>query len=154
MDDAVASELPYITGLRFHHLGLAVRQPERATRFLHALGYQLGEEVFDPLQNVKLAMAIHDNMPDVELIYPSGSGTGPLDLLLSAHTNGLVYHICYETDDLAKSLLAFKNSGAARLACILPPKSAVLFGGDPVSFYMVSGVGLIEIIDRNPSNGA
>ena len=31
-----------------------------------------------------------------------------------------------------------------------PPKEAVLFGGKRVSFYLVEGVGLIEIIDEGP----
>jgi hypothetical protein len=30
------------------------------------------------------------------------------------------------------------------------PKEAVLFGGKHVSFYLVEGVGLIEIIDVRP----
>ncbi|OCJ12453.1 hypothetical protein A6U86_05365 [Rhizobium sp. AC27/96] len=140
--------LPDSCGLRFHHFGLAVRQPDQAVRFLTALNYQLGEAVFDPLQNVMLAMGTHINMPDVELIYPADSGSGPIGRLLASHKDGLIYHLCYETDDLEESLSAFKNGGSARVACVVPPKPAVLFGGKPVSFYMVSGVGLIEIIDN------
>jgi hypothetical protein len=31
---------------------------------------------------------------------------------------------------------------------ISPPTEAILFGGKRVSFYLVEGVGLIEIIDQ------
>lgn len=135
-------------GLRFHHFGLAVRQPDQAIQFLQALGYQVGEVVFDPLQNVNLAMGSHESMPNVELIYPAGNGGGPIDRLLATHKDGLIYHLCYETDDWEASLVVLKRNGIARLACLVPPKPAVLFGGKLVSFYIVSGVGLVEIIDN------
>lgn len=134
-------------GLRFHHLGLAVKMPEQSIRFLEALGYTIGPHVSDPLQNVNLIMCSHQTMPDVEIIFP-GIGPGPVDRLLQQHSDGLVYHMCYECDNLAATMASVKESGAFRLACISPPKPAVLFDGKPVSFYIVTGVGLIEIIDN------
>ena len=70
-------------GLAFHHLGLAVKDPEAAAHFLTGLGYRIGPTIFDPLQNVHLAMCAHDQMPDVEIISPA-DGPGPLDKLLSS----------------------------------------------------------------------
>ena len=134
-------------GLRFHHLGLAVREPAKATNFLVALGYRIGERVFDPHQNVNLIMCDHDAMPAVEIICP-GDTPGPVDKLTDKHRDGLVYHMCFETDSLASTLAAIKEKSAFWMVCAQPPKPAVLFGGKPVSFYVVSGVGLIEIIDN------
>jgi methylmalonyl-CoA/ethylmalonyl-CoA epimerase len=134
-------------GLRFHHLGLAVRDPEPAAHFLATLGYQIGRMMFDPLQNVNLGMCTHDQMPDVEIICPA-EGQGPLDKLLAVQKEGLVYHICYVSKDLARSLEAIESDENVRLYIISPPKAAVLFGGKRVSFYLVDGMGLIEIIDE------
>ena len=142
----VNSVNPY--GLSFHHLGLAVKEPTRAERFLRQLGYEVEAFTFDPLQNVHLAMCYHGQMPSVEIIYP-GSGAGPLDRLLAERREGLVYHICYVTNDLDATLEAIESEAEFRLMCVSDPTPAVLFDGRPVSFYVVSGIGLIEIIEQS-----
>jgi methylmalonyl-CoA/ethylmalonyl-CoA epimerase len=136
-------------GLAFHHLGLAAKDPEAAAHFLTGLGYRIGQTIYDPLQNVRLAMCAHDQMPDVEIIAPA-DGPGPLDKLLAAQKEGLVYHMCYTSSDLDRTLEALEQDGQFAAYSISPPKEAVLFGGKRVSFYLVEGVGLIEIIDEAP----
>jgi methylmalonyl-CoA/ethylmalonyl-CoA epimerase len=133
-------------GLYFHHLGLAVESPHTAMILLEGLGYKTGRAIFDPQQNVNLLLCEHAAMPSIELIYPA-EGKGPLDRLLKQHRDGLVYHICYATHDLSASLRAMDKENDLRVLCVSPPKPAILFGGKPVSFYIVSNVGLIEIID-------
>lgn len=134
-------------GLAFHHLGLAVKDPLAAAHFLRGLGYQIGPTILDPLQNVHLAMGVHDEMPDVEIISPA-EGEGPLDKLLAAHRDGLVYHMCYTCADLDCSLDALEGDEGVKVRSIAPPTEAILFGGKRVSFYLVEGVGLIEIIEE------
>jgi methylmalonyl-CoA/ethylmalonyl-CoA epimerase len=133
-------------GLNFHHLGLAVQQPKSAITFLKGLNYNIGETVFDPLQNVHLLMCNHSVMPSVEIIYPA-EGKGPLDRLLRSHKDGLVYHMCYTTQNLEFTLTAIEDTKDLRIFCVSPPKAAVLFNGNRVSFYMVADLGLIEIIE-------
>jgi len=134
-----------IPHLKFHHFGLAVRKPEPARIYLSSLGYQIGETVFDPGQNVHLAICMHESEPAVEIIWP-GNSEGPLDKLIRRHTSGVVYHICYVADDLAAALAGFEEAGI-QVICVSPPKPAPLFGGHPVSFYNVIGIGLIEILE-------
>ena len=131
-------------GLRFHHFGLAVKDPALATAYLTGLGYRCGGAVYDPLQNVRLVMGEHDQMPAVEVIYPAET-KGPLDSILVKRPEGIVYHLCYESVDLRASLSAFQKAGL-RVIEVSPPKPALLFGGQMVSFYLVAGIGLIEII--------
>ncbi|HWB47777.1 MAG TPA: VOC family protein [Stellaceae bacterium] len=133
-------------GLRFHHLGLAVRRPRDATRFLTALGYDIPEPVFDPAQNVHLILCRHRGaMPDVEIIYPADSRS-PADAWIKLHPDGLVYHMCYVAADIAAALTALEDNGM-RAVCMAPPTPAVLFGGCPVAFYNIVGMGLCEIIE-------
>jgi catechol 2,3-dioxygenase-like lactoylglutathione lyase family enzyme len=132
-------------GLTFHHFGLAVRRAQEAITFLTALGYRLGPPVFDPLQNINLIMGEHDSHPGVEIIYP-GTEPGPVDKLIERHASGIIYHLCYVTENLENSLKHFEDAGLKPL-CISPPKPAVLFGGRKVSFYNIKGVGLIEILE-------
>ena len=131
--------------LTFHHFGLAVRTPEPARLHLQGLGYRLGPAVYDPNQNVHLIMGEHDTQPGVEIIYP-GPGPGPVDLLVQRHESGIIYHLCYETPDLARTLEQWNQLGV-RIDCVSPPKPAPLFGGRLVSFYRVKGLGLIEILE-------
>lgn len=130
--------------LQFHHFGLAVRRPDEARVFVSALGYRMGEAVFDPAQNVHLQLCSHETHPAMEIIWP-GDARGPIEKLTERHA-GIIYHVCYETDNLAAALARF-DGAKLRVVCISPPTSAPLFGGRKVSFYNVVGIGLIEILE-------
>ena len=131
--------------LQFHHFGLAVRRPDEARIFVSSLGYRLGDYVFDPAQNVHLQMCHHAGHPDVEIICP-GDTPGPVDRLVQRRPAGIVYHLCYVTDDLTATLAGFEAAGLQPI-CISPPTPAPLFQGRKVSFYNVTGIGLIEILE-------
>jgi methylmalonyl-CoA/ethylmalonyl-CoA epimerase len=139
---SAASSLPHLV---FHHFGLAVRRPDEAKAFLSLLGYRIGEPVFDSAQNVHLLMGTHATEPAVEIIWP-GDSHGPVTGLIDRHTSGIIYHVCYETDDLTAALAGCESAGL-RPRCVSPPKPAPLFGGRPVSFYNVIGLGLVEILE-------
>jgi hypothetical protein len=130
-------------GLKFHHLGLAVKYPQKATAFLRDLGYEIGDEVYDELQNVNLMMCCSATMPDIEVIYPSTTA-GPLDALLRDHSE-IIYHLCYCTVDLRNTLKLIRENH--RVITISSPKPAILFQGLEVSFYKVQGFGVIEVIE-------
>jgi catechol 2,3-dioxygenase-like lactoylglutathione lyase family enzyme len=133
--------------LTFHHLGLAVRRPDRAFAFLAALGYREGEGVYDPLQSVNLAMRYHPAMPAVEVIWP-GDGPSPVDSIIR-QDRALIYHLCFASDDARQALDDLAAAGHQVIE-IAPPTEAVLFGGLPVSFHNVLGFGMIEIIHGRP----
>jgi catechol 2,3-dioxygenase-like lactoylglutathione lyase family enzyme len=141
----VAAEPPTAFGLSFHHLGLAVPRPDEAVTFLSGLGYEIGEHVFDPEQNVNLALCRRPDMPAVEIIWP-GNGPGPIDKYVARHAGGIVYHACFTTSDLAASIAAME-AAKLRLICVSPPRPAVLFDGRAVSFHAIVGMGLIEILE-------
>jgi hypothetical protein len=84
-------------------------------------------------------------MPAVELAFPAES-PGPLDGILIGRTE-LIYHLCFENDSEVRSVAAMKESGH-RIVCVSPQKPAILFGGRLVSFFLVRGFGLIEVVER------
>jgi len=131
--------------LKFHHFGVAVQNPTDAFKLAGALGYIVGPAVFDPVQNVQLALCSHEAHPTLELIWP-GPGKGPIDALIRRQDSGIVYHICYETCDLNSVLGKFHALGL-ETTCVSMRTPAPLFSGRNVSFYEVSGMGLIEILE-------
>jgi catechol 2,3-dioxygenase-like lactoylglutathione lyase family enzyme len=133
-------------GLTFHHLGLAVPDPAAASTFLTAQGYRKGPEVFDPLQSANLSMWHHHDAPDIEVICPAVPNEGAVATILAVRPDGLVYHLCYTTDNLDASLDQIEQAGLRPFE-ICPPKPAVLFGGEQVCFCLILGFGLIEMIE-------
>jgi hypothetical protein len=131
-------------GLVFDHFGLATREAEKTLAFLRGLGYRTPQSLYDPLQRVNLALCEHPTMPAVEVIFAADEA-GPLDVVLALQPQS-IYHLCFRSRDLAASLAAIKTAGHRTLV-VSPPKPAVLFDYRPVSFYMVRGFGLIEIIE-------
>ncbi len=129
---------------KFEHLGLAVRRPRDALTMLAALGYAIGEEVFDPLQNVRLVLCTHPEKPDVEVIAP-GDGANPLEGILKVK-DALAYHCCYRVESAASTIAGLESAGV-RIMEVLPPTPATLFPGHRVSFYTAVGFGLFELLE-------
>ena len=137
------TDLNAALGLTFHHLGLAVHTPGDAFKYLAALGYREGEQCFDPVQKVNLAMRHHPSMPDVEVIWP-GDGPSPIDRILKGR-DSMIYHLCYRVQDVAAALAGLEAAGL-QVFPLGQAEPATLFGGQLISFYMVSGIGVIELI--------
>ncbi len=133
-------------GLVFHHFGLAVQNISVAIKLLNGLGYECGEEIHDPLQEVILVWCSHNAMPAIELV-GSTELPGPLDNILK-HNSESIYHICYSSSNIDASIGAIKADGI-RVLLVVEPKPAVLFGGCPVGFYQLRGLGLIEIVEES-----
>ncbi len=132
-------------GLTFHHFGLAVSSVPAARKVLEGMGYECGDEVYDPLQEVILVWCDHGAMPAVELVAPTDQ-PGPLDNIVTQNSAS-VYHLCYSATDIDATVAAIKDSGI-RVLPVAAPKPAVLFGGKKVGFYQVKGFGLIEIVEE------
>ena len=131
--------------LIFHHLGLAVENDKQAIIFLRGMGYETGEIIYDPEQNVHLRFCTAPGLPSFELIMP-GIGNGPLTPIFKRH-NELIYHPCYQVEDLGASLKSIEDAGL-RVLTISQPKPSILFGGRRVSFYRIFGFGMIELLER------
>lgn len=131
-------------GLNFDHFGLATRDADKTLDFLRGLGYRTPETIHDPLQAVNLVLCKHATMPAVEVIF-AAEEDGPLETILAQQPQAM-YHLCFRSRDVAASLMVMKTAGH-RTRVVVPPKPAVLFDLLPVSFYLVGGFGLIEIIE-------
>ncbi|MFN8257516.1 MAG: VOC family protein [Bacteroidales bacterium] len=131
--------------IKFHHLAIAVRSFEKSIVFYKTLGYNCSEIVIDSIQNVNLVFCKAVNFPNIELVSPINEKSPVYSILKGKDTQ--IYHQCYQTTDLKKAIDLLKNNN--KILCISPPKPAILFQNRRVSFYNVSNVGLIEILETD-----
>ena len=133
-----------MNNIKFHHFGLVVKKFQKALLFYENLGYQCTDPIFDPLQNVELILCSSEEYPAVELVKPINDKS-PVSNYLSK-INEMIYHTCYEMDDIEKDVgLLFSDN---RAICASKPKPAILFNNRLVAFYYVNDVGLIEVLQR------
>jgi hypothetical protein len=132
--------------LKFNHLGLAVKNDKQTLIMLTAMGYKIGERIFDSIQNVYVRLCTSENKPNIEIVQQGDSDKSPIDNILSKYDE-LIYHTCYEVDDLSNVLSKISEYG---LKCITlsDRKPAKLFNGRHVSFYKIFGFGIIELLEK------
>lgn len=135
-----------LAGLSFHHMGLAVKQDADAVKMLRALGYAIGDEVYEPSFNIHARLCTAANQPTIEVVRPAETGKGPLDGIVGKY-NELIYHTCYETRDLDGTLAQIEKLGL-RCQPLGGRQKSLLLGGAYVSFYKIYGWGMIELMER------
>ena len=133
--------------LVFHHVGLLTGQPEVACARLQMLGYDCGEPVYDPLQDVVLCMCDGPaGAPRMELVTPRPSNLSLSRLLRRKDDYG--YHVCYSSPSISEGLAALGDDTLGRIVEVMAPKPAILFGGARVAFFSVPGLGLVELLEQ------
>jgi len=132
-------------GLTFHHLGLATFNSNKTIEFVSGLGYSIGETIYDQNQKIDLTLCTSQKMPDIEIVAKKDNN-GPLEAILKKDVEH-IYHTCYETTNLEQSLDAIKTNN--RVILVTKPTIAQLFLPKYVSFYLINGFGLIELLSSS-----
>jgi len=98
------------TGVRIHHVGIAVRSLEEAANRLGGLlGLQRGASYDLPEFGVK-ALFLPVGEGNLELLEPLGTGSSVASFL-EKRGEGM-HHICFEVDDIERALADFAAQGA------------------------------------------
>jgi methylmalonyl-CoA/ethylmalonyl-CoA epimerase len=128
-----------IEDLSFHHIGVACRDLSKNEGAYSALGYARVSEFEDPGLGVR-GVILEGRGPRLELIadLPGERVVAPWLVHDAA-----MYHLAYETANLAASLVAASDHGAK---VIRRPKPAVAFEGRLVAFVMLRNLALVELI--------
>lgn len=128
--------------MRFHHVAIATLDIEQASAALCKRDRMepLTDTVSDPNQGVHLRMLDVGGLP-VELVQDDDEGPAAAWLKRGSK----LYHVCYEVDDLDKSLDEARRNGSA---VVSHPKPAELFDGRRVAFVMDRVMGLVEFLEK------
>ena len=132
-----------IENLRFHHIGIACNNLEKELENFSFLGYKKeGAFFIDKNQGIKGIFITANDQPRMELLINFGE-KGTLNSLLQKGIK--MYHICYETDDIFKSIQALESIGAK---LIISPVEAVAFNNKMITFLMLPNMLLIELAEK------
>ena len=124
---------PFGPQATLHHVGLVVSSIDEVSP---------ESEVFlDPIQKVKVSFISLQGVP-VELISPHGEDS---PVLQSLRKGTKLVHLCYEVDDLEKTIEECARHG---FRCITKPVSAVAFGNRRIAWLFHRFFGLFELLER------
>lgn len=87
---------------KFHHIGYAVNDIEKAKREFTESGFDVSDTVIEPVQKVYVSYARKDGNPTIELLQPLDDESPIVKILTK---NGPTpYHICYSVPDIKTAM--------------------------------------------------
>ena len=132
--------------MKIHHWGIAVAKMTDAIQEYKRFGWIWdGEIIEDTDRNVNLAF-LHKNNSDemIELVCAAGEKS-PISATLKLMKNiSTPYHICYEVEDLEKTIQILKQR---HYIVTSAPNPAVAFENRRVAFLLNRDVGLVELLE-------
>ncbi len=132
--------------MKFHHVGIATQNLEKAIEVYLRLGYSLKSDTIysDPLQKVDIAFMERHEHPMIELLMPNDVDS-PIQNILSK-SGSTPYHTCYEVPDIEKSIAELKTFS---FIAIMRPVPAVAFDMRKICFLYNKHIGLMEILEES-----
>lgn len=131
--------------MRFHHIGVAVKNIQEAIQCYIELGYELQDEkIFeDSIQKVLICFMYKQNHPLIELIAANAENS-PVTKVLEKN-GSTPYHTCYEVDDIDLAISEFRKKKYIPLSRPVP---AIAFNNRNICFLLNKEIGLIELLQR------
>jgi methylmalonyl-CoA/ethylmalonyl-CoA epimerase len=140
--DEAGERLPM---LMLHHVGIVVGDVHRASEeYRSTLGYEVCTEVIhDPLQTayVRFLRRPGDQVY-VELVSPDGERS---KLANALRKGGGLNHLCFATNDIARSWATLRTRGLFPLQAPVP---AVAFGGRRIAWFLGRDRMPLEVVER------
>lgn len=128
--------------LKFHHIGMAVRDLDATATLYEEGGYRRSAVVEDPVQHVRICWLSKEGAPLVELLAPLDDESPVLNILDKVGVSP--YHCCYEVDILEEAVAALRRQ---KYALVRRPVEAPALRGSRVCFLFNKSIGLIELVE-------
>jgi len=129
--------------LKFHHLGIATTNFEKAKKTYLSFGYKVLIDCVEiPLQKVNVCFLEKSNHPLIELIEPL-SHDSPVANILKKYGSG-PYHTCYSTTNIN---LTINDLRKKKFIQISPLEKSKAFENNLICFVYKDDIGLIEILE-------
>lgn len=131
------------TNYKFHHLGIATRSIEKCSAIYCKMGYSLSDIRIEPTQNVKIGFLSREGSPLLELIEPLGEESPVSGIVKSSGTSP--YHVCYEVDDIEKSVEELEE---INFRLLFEPLTAEAMENGLFCYLFSPDIGLFELYQR------
>lgn len=129
---------------KFHHIGYAVHDIEKTAEYYINAGWELSDEVIDPIQDTKIAFLTKVDFPLIELVAPVDEKS---PIIKTLDKMGVTpYHICYEVEDI---YLAVNDLKKKRFIPLFNPTEAIALGNRKICYLFNQAVGLIELLNKD-----
>lgn len=129
--------------MKIHHFGYLTTSIENSLKEFSQLGYIKEDKLYlDKIRGIKIQFIRSASGELIELI-ESASDESVVSGLLSNSTNK-IYHICYFTSDIEKSIKNLKEMG---FILISPPMPAIALNNSNVAFLFSRYAGIIELYE-------
>lgn len=129
--------------MKINHFGFLTKNIEKSLKQFQALNYQRYSELINDEERGIYILFIKSLSGEViELISPSCSNSIVSSIINKQ--NNLIYHTCYETEDIDKKIKELINNG---FILIESPKPAIAFDGRLVAFMLSKNTGMIELLE-------
>lgn len=128
--------------MKFHHIGVAVKDINATASVYEQGGYKRSSSVFDPIQNVNICWLTKEGAPTVELLAPVDEKS-PVNKTLEK-VGVSPYHCCYIVDNVEEAALELRKQ---KYIMVSKPAEAVAFCGSRVCFLFNKNMGLIELVE-------
>ncbi len=125
--------------MKLHHIGYVVKDIEQYEKNL--LFEKKVIELFDPVQNSKMALYSNFNESYIELIQPLNEQSFTYNFLQKS--GGGYHHLCYEIKSREELM---KVAADQKLISIKGPIPAILFGNREVWFYFSRNKQIVEFV--------
>lgn len=129
--------------MKVDHIGYAVKNMEKAISSFQSLGYIFEEIVTDEKRGIYICFG-NNGAFRIELISPIKGMESPADGWLKKNGPS-PYHICYISDNLEKDIEVLSQQ---KYQVVIPPDTAIAFGGKRVAFLYNLQQGLLEIVEE------
>lgn len=132
--------------MRINHIGIACKNLAKSKILYQQLGFVVIKElVTDELRNLDYLFLKNESIV-IELIGVSNKSLkSDIDTTLESSRMGcdVIYHTCYESDNLMLDIQKLKNEG---FKLIKTPEKAIACNNRLIAFLFHSDIGIIELI--------
>lgn len=131
--------------MNLHHIAYVCKNVEQKAKSLcEQFGFKkISEPVIDEYQGVKILFVQTEDGTKIELLEPYGENS-PVKKHLDK--GGGLYHLCFEVEDLVKTLDKMTRNGKAFV--VRPPKEAPAIGNKKVAFVVTAEKDIIEFVQK------